>query len=183
MTDEPRPAPQYGEYATPEEVAKLRGTQSPPEPHTRQPEPVRHPAPRPIPRSAERPTARPDERPRRAWDLPLTVGLLVLGFLLTLQSIEGFLNFGSTVSQSVSQAGLDVEFGPEADVAGIILLLIHFALLLAALGVSVALLRAHRLAFWVPLTAGVLATIADVVTLFVLMLGNPAYTSLLFDRP
>ena len=187
MTDEPRPAPQYGEYATPEEVAKLRGTQSPPEPQTRAPEPVRRPAPLSTPRSAERPTsrstARPIERPRRAWDVPLTVGLLALGFLLTVQSIEGFLNFGSTVAQSVAQAGLDLEFGQEADAAGIILLFIHFALLLTALGVSVALIRAHRLAFWVPLTAGALATLADIVTLFALMLANPAYTSLMFDRP
>ncbi len=84
-----------------------------------------------MPRSAERPTsrstARPIERPRRAWDVPLTVGLLALGFVLTVQSIEGFLNFGSTVAQSVAQAGLDLEFGQEADAAGVILLFIHFA--------------------------------------------------------
>jgi hypothetical protein len=187
MTDEPRPAPQYGEYATPEEVAKVRGTQTPPEPPAGHPEPVRRPAPRPMPRSTAGPTARstarPSERPRRAWDVPLTVGLLALGFLFTLQSIEGFLNFSSTVTQMFARTGLDLEFGQEADAAGIILLLIHFALLLTALGVSVALLRAHRLAFWVPLTAGALATIAYVVTLFVLMLANPAYTSLVFDRP
>ena len=187
MTDDPRPAPQYGEYATPEEVARLRGLQSPPEPETRHPQPATQSAPRPTsrvtPRATAGATAGAGERPRRTWDVPITVGLLAIGFALTVQSIEGFLNFGSTVAVSVAEAGLDMKFGAEADAAGIILLIIHCVLFLAALGVSVALLRAHRLAFWVPLTAGLLAAVADIVTLFVLVLANPAYTALMFDRP
>jgi hypothetical protein len=187
MTDDPRPAPQYGEYATPEEVARLRGLQSPPEPQTHHPEPAPQRAPRPTsrptPGATPRSTAGAVARPRRSWDPPITVGLLAIGFALTVQSIEGFLNFGSTVAISVAEAGLDLKFGAEADVAGIILLVIHCILLLAALGVSVVLLRAHRLAFWVPLTAGVVATIADIVTLFVLVIANPAYTAMMFDRP
>jgi hypothetical protein len=183
MTDEPRPAPQYGEYATPEEVAELRGPQSPPQPPARRPDPAPTPAPRPLSRSTGSAAVETTERPRRAWDVVLTVGLLAMGFALTVQSISGFLNFGSTVALSVAEAGLDLEFGAEADAAGIILLIIHFVLLLTALGVSVVLLREHRLAFWVPLTAGALATLADIVTLFVVTLSNPAYTSLMFDRP
>jgi hypothetical protein len=115
--------------------------------------------------------------------VPITVGLLAVGFGLTIQSISGFLNFGATVARSVDEAGLDLQFGPEADAAGVILLIVHCALLLAALGVSVALMRARRLAFWVPLTAALLAFVADVVTLFALMLGNPGYTSLLLQQP
>ena len=62
------------------------------------------------------------------------------------------------------------------------MLVIHSVLLIAALGVSVALLQRRRLAFWVPLTAAVLSLITDVVVLGILIAGNPAYTSVLLDR-
>lgn len=168
MTDDHRPAPQYGEYATPEEVARLRGAQSPPEPVIRQADPVKQ---------AAAPT-----RPRRAWDLPFTGGLLVLGFVLTLQALPGFFDFSATLTAAFKVSGVDVDFGADADAAGIALLIVHCALLLAAIGISVVQLRAGRPAFWVPLAAGVLAVIADIVIPLVLILTNPAYASVLLDR-
>lgn len=173
MTDEHRPAPQYGEYATPEEVARLRGPA--------QPEPI---APRPDPVTPQsHPELSPAERRRRAWDLPVTGGLLVLGFVLTLQSLPGFLEFGSTLSAAFAVSGVAIEFGADANAAGITLFFVHCVLFLAALGVSVFRLRAGRLAYWVPLTAGALAVLADIVIPLVLILSDPAYTALLLNRP
>jgi len=167
MTDEPRPAPQYGEYATPEEVARLRGVQSSPDPVFHQADPVKQAV----------------TRPRRAWDLPLTVGLLVLGFILTLQSLSGFFAFSATLTAAFKVSGVDIVFGADADVAGILLLIIHCVLFLAAVGVSVLQLRAGRPAFWVPLVAGALAMLADIAVPLVLIATNPAYASVLLDRP
>jgi len=163
MTDEPRPAPEYGEYATPEEVARLRGVQLTPSP-----EPVVHRA-TPVPAATT--------RPRRGWDLPLTSGLLLLGFILCVQMLPGFLDFSSLLTVSATQGGFDAEFGAEADAVGIALFFVWSALFLAALGVSVGLLRARRLAFWVPLTAALIAFLTLTVALLVLTLSNPGFTS------
>ena len=174
MTDEPRPAPQYGEYATPEELAELRGVQAPPQPQSPRPEPA-------IRRSAPMPAA--TTRPRRSWDPPITIGLLLLGFAFTVQMLPGFLDFSSTLTVSAAQGGFDAEFGAEADAVGIALAIVWCALLLVALGVSVGRLRAGKLAFWVPLSAGVLAFLIMMFTLLAVTFSNPAYTSLFFDRP
>ena len=184
MTDESRPAPQYGEYATPEEVARLRGIPL-------AAEPIAAPATASVVHRTDHAAAAPatsatlaaPARPRRLWDAPLTVGMLVLGFFWTVSSFSGYLDFSSTLNQALAPTDFELRFGADADTAGIVLLVIHSVLLLAAVGVAVSLIRRRRLAFWVPLVAGLTAFAADIVVLGILIANNPVYTSMLLDRP
>ena len=53
----------------------------------------------------------------------------------------------------------------------------HVLLYLAAAGVSIPLLLRNRIAFWVPLAAGVLAAIVFWGALFAIVLSDPTFMS------
>jgi hypothetical protein len=107
------------------------------------------------------PVAAPGRR-RRTWDLVLTVILLVVGFFGMLFGIlagAAFTDpaFAEAFEQGLSQQGISgsVDFGGFAT----IVIVSHVLLYLVALGVSIPLLVTKRIAFWVPLAAGVIAAI------------------------
>ncbi len=140
-----RPAPRWGEYATPEEVAALH------------PQLARKPEPEPVPPPVVPPV-------RRGWDAPLTIGLLVLGAWNVLGSIPGYLDFGSLMHRAATLAGFTgVTVAPSAHAAGIVAIVVNAVLLAAAIAGSLILLRRHRRAVWVPLAAGALSLITVTV--------------------
>jgi hypothetical protein len=146
-TPEPRPRPQYGEYAPPGWVSPVA---PPPEA-----KPVDLPPPAPAP------TAPPQAvRRARGWDRSLTIGLLVAGLF---GALIGWMT-GSTIVESLPLAleQYGVEPGPMPewlDAAGTALVASHLLLYLLAIGLSIARLRAGRPAFWAPLAAGIIAAI------------------------
>ena len=160
-----RRAPRYGEYATPEEVAALIGTR-PTEPATPTPAP-----PRPVPptRASTGPAA-----PTRRVDRLVTIALLAFGILNLAQFAAPLLDFEGFLEASTrGTAAESIDFGEAARVGGVVLLGAVLLLVAASTAMSVALLRRGRIAFWVPLVAGVLTVAGWVVVLTVVVLQTP----------
>ena len=174
MSD-PRPRPQYGEYATPEEVAALRGIPleppAPPPPPTGPPVAARNGA------GAVAPTG------WRRLDRPVTIALLVFGVFNVIQSAPLFLDFVPTLelaAKSVTYVDLaSLEFGEAARVGGYALFAISIVLLVAAAGFSYLALSRSRVAFWIPLTAAALNFVAYVIVLAVVLYSTPGFLSVI----
>jgi hypothetical protein len=188
-----RPLPQYGEYATPEEVAEARGPLpvDSTDPVSRLVAPITNPGSARAAKSGARPSSRlsgaPPPRgqrvmarhPRQANNL-ITVLLLIVGIWNTVTSIPSYLDLGPVLSQGVELAGYGtVTFGAVAHTAGIVLLVTSFLLLIAAVGVSLLLIRSDRRSVWVPLVAGALYLVASIVAMTVVVANTPALTHVL----
>lgn len=162
MTD-PRPRPQYGEYATPDEVAALRGPATPPS------------GPPPGP-----PAAKPVTGGRR-FDRPVTIALLFFGVFNLIQSAPVFLDFGPTLKRAagtVQYGGYDLgalEFGDSARIGGYVLLGASIVLLLIAAALSYVALARGRIAFWIPLLAGALTVVCYLVVIGVVLYSTPGF--------
>jgi hypothetical protein len=158
MTD-PRPRPRYGEYA---EVP---------------PPPVE-----PVPAvEAGPPTT---VRARRTWDVILTTVLLLWGVADVVTGFPQFARLGALVRQVADAQGWpELASTAAADQVGATLNVIRLVLLVAAIAGALLLLSRRRLAFWLPLTAGALATIVTVVGVVVVLLGDPGFAAYLQDQP
>ena len=166
--------PQYGEYATPEEVAAARG-------------PLPAPRPDPVPNAtiaAPPPTgARVAARDPLQTNNIVTVLLLVFGIWNTVTSIPSYLDLGSVLSQGLATLGYgSFSFGNAAHVGGIVLLVISVLVLLAAVGVSLRLIRLHRRSVWVPIVAGALFAVATFVVMTVVVANTPALVDVLHNH-
>ena len=96
----------------------------------------------------------------RRWDRPLTIGLLVVGLFGAFIGVIVGTDLAGSLPIALEQYGIDPGPMPQwLDAAGTALTLSHLLLYLLAAGLSVALLRAGRPAFWAPLCAGVIAAI------------------------
>jgi len=170
-----RPAPRYGEYATPEEVAAARGP-LPVEPS----DPVSRLA-APIPASA--PSRRtPPPSPRRTNNLVTTL-LLIFGIWNTLGSIPSYLDFDAALSQAFEILGYGpVAFGAVAHTAGIVLLVVSSLVLVVAIGVSFRLMRDGRRSVWVPLAAGALSLLSSVIATTVIVANTPGLAQVLHNH-
>ncbi|MGB3911206.1 MAG: DUF6264 family protein [Pseudolysinimonas sp.] len=165
MSD-PRPAPQYGEYATPEEVAALRGTVA---------DPPAAPAPTPAPVAR---TSGASGAPRgstlRRMDRPLTIALIAFGVLNLIQYAGPLLDFEYFLEVATQGTFADaIDFGDAARIGGVVLFVVCLGLLLASSAIAVLRLRRGRLAFWVPLVAGAFSVLAWVAVLVVIVLQTP----------
>ncbi|MEO5535483.1 MAG: DUF6264 family protein [Pseudolysinimonas sp.] len=167
-----RPAPQYGEYATPEEVAALRGTPLDaqlvvtPAPPNAPPTNARPPVSRDVP-------VVPVLRARR-FDPMITIALLVFGAVNVVQTAPYYLAFDNLLEVSTAHTPLEkIDFGEAARVGGYWLLAIGVVLMVAAVVISFARLRRSRITFWVPLTAAALMLVATVATLAVVLAQTP----------
>lgn len=157
-----RPAPQYGEYATPEEVAALRGIPLPPT----------VPAPA-VPR-ADDPPRRSAATGARRFDRPVTIALLLFGLINVVQYAPILLDFETFLERAtVGTPTEPIDFGDAARMGGLVLFGVTLVLLLVAVLASVLLLRRRRVAFWVPLTAGALAVLTWVLVLIAIVVQTP----------
>lgn len=155
-----RPAPQYGEYATPEEVAALRG--------------IPAEVPRPAPAAPPAAPARPRASGARRYDRPVTIALLLFGVINFVQYAGAMLDFDTFLELATAGTPTEeIDFGDPARIGGYVLFGVSLVLLLVAGFVSVQLLRRGRLAFWVPLAAGALAVGTWVVVLVAIVLQTP----------
>lgn len=162
-TPDPRPRPQYGEYSdAPPPVAA--------------PEPLVEHAP--APPTAAAPGAGPSVGAivRNRWDRMLTVFLLALGTFDVVLNFTAFANFANTISISFAQLGVEDAFSSTELAAGVGLAanMIRVVLLAVAIVISVRRLRAGRITFWVPLTAGAIAAVALVVCFSIVLANDPA---------
>jgi hypothetical protein len=156
------PAPRWGEYAP--------LPPAPPEPQL----PVASPA-APMQTPTRSGSAAPTRR-RRTWDVVLTIALLAYGLMTVLTSLSGAGDLGRTIDQVYALQGLG-DYTPTA-LAGTLTTAANLAqvvLLALAAYVSYRLLKAGRIAFWVPLAAGVLASLLIGAFGFTLMVSDPSF--------
>lgn len=175
---DPRPRPRYGEYATPQDQAKAIA--------------VSHPSPSPllVP-GGDRPTATGRDLPpsgtgaaprtasrvrRRPWDVALTVTLLVWGLFLVVGGMLGAGDLSSAIQQAYDAQAIGT-FRPTQLAAsiGVAMNTANLVIYAATLLVSVRLLVARRLAFYVPLVGGAVALLATTVLLTVVLANDPAF--------
>ena len=117
------------------------------------------------------------------WDRPITVGLLAAGVLYLLLSIPSYLSFAESMSTGLENAGYSgVEIGSGANLAGIVLLVVHAALLVAAVGLSVRFLRLGRIAFWIPLVGALLFGVASIAIGVIPLLLDPSILAAMRNR-
>lgn len=176
MSD-PRPRPQYGEYATPEQQAAARGQAAPPP--TVVPEP--NVPPPPYGAALDRHGPPTTERLAPRGDAPLSVALLALGLLNVLLQVFAPPDYASTIDSMYKSYGVSGTYQVTDLTATLaqVVTISYIVIYLVVLFVTVQLLRARRRAFWVPLVGGVLAAIVAGVCAGVLLYADPAFMAYL----
>jgi hypothetical protein len=111
---------------------------------------------------------------RRTWDVVLTVILLVLGFFGMLIGLFYAWAFSSPelIDEAMGQGGMG-GFDGTIGAGPTIIAVSHVVLYLVALGVGILLLVKNKVAFWVPLAAGVIAAIVFWASLSAILLSDP----------
>jgi hypothetical protein len=122
--------------------------------------------------------AQPGVRPRKTWDLVLSIVLLVLGFLGMLLGVLYGIVFTdpTTIDLVMKQQGYS-GFSGNPGAGPAVLIVSHVLLYLIVLGGTIPLLLRRRVAFWLPLGAGVLAAIIFWSTLVVILMSDPTFVS------
>lgn len=167
MTEDERPRPKYGEYATPQNQAEAIAGSMPPV------SPLLTPGSSPV---APPDPARQDVRPRRRWDLILSIGLLAYGFFNVVAGFFQYSNIAEVVNQAYALQGVGEFTSTEfAETVGLAINVVNVVIYAVTALVTIRLLRARRLAFYVPLIGGALAAIVVAVLLLVLMFSDPAF--------
>lgn len=115
---------------------------------------------------------------RRTWDIVLTIVILVIGLGgLSLGLIYAWaFSQPELLDQAFRQQGLS-GFSGDVGSAGAIIAISHILLYLLAVGLSILLLAKKKVAFYVPLAAGVLAAIIFWGTLVAVVMSDPTLVS------
>lgn len=177
-TSPDRPRPQYGEYATPEQLATARGLTLEQLQHQMTPPRAEAPAAGDavvVPPAQSTDAAKSPTR-RRTLNRAVTIGLLAFGLLYTLLNTPGLLALSETMQRSYDLMGYG-EFVATERVAslGVLAAVLQGVVWLATAAVSFLLLRRGRAAWWVPVAGGVLALIVFVVVSTIVLAGDPTF--------
>lgn len=182
-----RPTPRYGEYATPEQQrAAVRAPET--NPHYAPPESTVQPRSTSSPAAPQHdpvqvPAAEPSATNalRHPVDRVATVALLVLGLYNVITTATGRGNLATQIDQAYHSMGLTGDYavtaltGTVADITAVVFL----ALWVAAAGLSSWRMLRGRIAFWIPLSAGILASIVSGVGYLILFLHDPTFLAYL----
>ncbi|MFS0867049.1 DUF6264 family protein [Microbacterium sp. 179-B 1A2 NHS] len=166
MSD-PRPQPQYGEYATPEQQRAAMGLPVA--------EPVAAPAvDHPKPPTAPATTVGP--QPTRLADRVLTAVLLAYGLVTVVSAIPQLVDFTAFAETWMDVAGVDGRFTNTAQGAlwgGISAAIFIVGWLLTA-GLSWWSLARRRVTWWIPLVGAIVTFVIVSLCLVVPIVGDPA---------
>jgi hypothetical protein len=170
------PVPRYGEYAPPQQQAPQ---QAPPQVSQQLP-----PQPPPYHGQQAYYGVQSGKRPLRTADLIISIILLVVGLFGALNGIYGALQLEYLMQIEYTQFGLGtyVQNGPFVAVQAIIIVS-HAVLYIITVPVTIALISKRTMAFWVPLSAGVLAALVFWVAFFALVFADPALSDALMNPP
>jgi hypothetical protein len=138
----PPSLPQYGEMAPPGYVSPV--------------------APPPAAPDYGAPTyyvAPPVVRKSRTADVAVTSVLLALGLIGMFVGLSSSIGLKAGLTDEAAKYGVTYDAPSNIAALGALIAITHVVLYLAALGVSIPLLITRRVAFWVPLVAGVVAAI------------------------
>jgi hypothetical protein len=194
-----RPRPQYGEYATPEEQ---RQAIKAPEANPHYAPPVEHESPLPAnpaapPSAVRRPDAgalpaqqHPPQSPqapagptflRHPVDRVVTIALLVFGLYNVITTVMDRGGIAGQIDQAYHSLGLSGDYavtaltGTVADVIAIV----FGVLWIATAALSGLAIARGRIAFWIPLVAGVLASLVSGVGYLILFMHDPTFVAYL----
>ena len=171
----PRPRPQYGEYATPEEQrARIRQPDATHALETGRPVMPAADAAPPAGPAAFGATAGPP-RPRTV-DRVATIALLAYGLFTVVTSFPAFLDYGAYAETMFAVMGVDAELTDPAagrpwGIAAALVLAVGW---IATALVSWRSLRCGRLTWWIPLVAGAVFTFAAGMLMIVPLMNDPA---------
>jgi len=166
---DPRPRPQYGEYATPEEQRARIGR--PDATHALETgQPVVSATPEPA-----APAGQPAARPRVA-DRVVTIALLAYGLFNVLSSFSAFLDYEAYAETMFAVMGVDAEL---ADPAAGRPWGVTAAIVLSLGWIATALLswwsmKRGRITWWIPLVAGILFTFTAGIIMVIPLMNDPA---------
>ena len=123
------------------------------------------------------PVKPPVTDPRRQWDRSLTIALLALGSVTVFSTFGELADLASTIDETYRLQGIEGRLAARdaAGIVGFVVNVIRVFALLWAIALSVQRLRAGKLAFWIPLIAGVVATLALMIGIGALILSDPAF--------
>jgi len=112
----------------------------------------------------------------RRRDALASVVLLSLGFLSTVYTVVSALELDRALRQLYAMYGGDGDYEPAGDIplAQAVLISSHVILFTVAVLGTMALVRARRVSFWVPLVAGAIAAVVFFATVAALVLGDAA---------
>lgn len=182
MTDEHRPQPEFGQYATPQEQANAIAKSLPtpnitPTAKTQSEHGGSRAAkipPAPAPRSIDPKTAQ--ARGVRG-DRLITMILLAVGFAYTLSGIPTYLSPQNSINLMYKQMGIGTYVATGAT-SGIGVAVIATQLLiwvLAAIWAFRQIRRGHA-SWWIPILAAVITVLVSAALLAVLLMADPAFT-------
>ncbi|MFS0715174.1 DUF6264 family protein [Microbacterium sp. 2P01SA-2] len=193
MSDQERPRPQYGEYATPEEqrarIAALGGEAPHPDVVETAQVPAGSAASGPHESARQQlPTPRPTTsaaRPSRLADRIITVALLAYGLVTVLGAIPQLVDFTGFAQTWMDMAGIN---GTLADPAGgrawgIAAAVVYGAGWLLTAGLAWWSLSLRRLSWWIPLVGAIVTFIIVSLLLAAPLLSNPGVLDGLTTRP
>ena len=184
---ERRPRPQYGEYATPQEQAKIIADSLPPVsallvPPTARPLTGGGSGHRP-PDAATRVSANAPVRPAtprrtRRWDLVLTAVFLGYASVNVIAQLVSRDTLATIVTQFFVAQGIGV-YTPTTltTTLGNVLNIVTLALFVVTVLATTWMLRRGRVAFWVPIVGGVAATTVALVFVVILLQSDPMFTA------
>jgi Family of unknown function (DUF6264) len=167
---EERPRPQFGEYAPEGWTWQPPAGETTSDPAPQLPTPPAPPSPRALAAASAR-----EERPARPTDRAVTMLLLVIGVLGVWLSIGVLQAMPDSIQLLHTQEGIE-PYTPGPEIPGLILtgsIVLIVIWVITAVG-SVALMRARRPSFWLPIAGGVIAAIALIVFTAIALSGDPA---------
>lgn len=176
------PVPRYGEYAP---VPPLQPA-NPAAPAYQPPPVIQQPAYQQQPYAAPGYYTQPGgERPPRTADMIVSIVLLVIGFFAMLIAILNAFTVTMQMEAIYSDYGVegDYEPGAAAAVATAVIIISHLVLYALAVIFTIVLIRKRRISFWLPLSAGVLASIIFVGAFVALIVADPALLDVLTNPP
>ncbi len=195
MSDiEPRPRPQYGEYATPEEqrariqrpeVTEALEAGVAPQPEKQRDTPaVAAPAATTAAATGATPgTAAAAVKRGPLIDRIASLGLLGYGLVTVITNIAQLLDFPAFAEQAARTLGITASFTnlTAGYVWGAVAAAIYGIGWLATAVLTWRRLKTGRVSFWIPLVGFVATTLLATVCVFIALSGDPGYMSALTD--
>ncbi|HEY8912015.1 DUF6264 family protein [Lacisediminihabitans sp.] len=176
MTD-PRPRPQYGEYASQKDQAAAAGLPAPSFAPPVVPPAAERAAERAAVERGAAPSATGAAAPRR-WDIFLSYALLAYGAVTVVAGFFQFTDLNAVIEQVYTMMSIGT-YTPTAlaGTLGIVINVSNVVLFVITVAVTMRALRKGRLAFYLPIIGGAVAYLVSFVCLATLMLGDPAFTA------
>jgi Family of unknown function (DUF6264) len=110
----------------------------------------------------------------RTADVVITCILLTIGLFSVLFTLAALSSLPQALSQEYDRYGVTYHQGSNYGALSLFILISHIVLFVVALGISILLMIKRRVAFWVPLTAGVIAAVIFWGVVVGMLVSDPA---------